>query len=83
MRFERHPAVPPNAERDRTDSANDQQDRAEQKPDRDRHVLGCFAVLRAVAKRTCQRLLRAAQDRYNQDRQTLFHVMIRSRFIFR
>src|SRR2546430_16639972 len=64
-------------------SADDRHDRTKQKPNADRHVLSRFAILGAVTKRARARMLRGEQDRHRQDRQKLFHVMIRSRFIFR
>ena len=46
----------PNLKTKRTDSAQDRHDRAKKKPDRNRHVLGRFAILGAVTKWTSKRL---------------------------
>src|SRR6266545_54397 len=80
-------AVSPNFETECADSADDRQNCAEQKPDRDGHVLRRFSIFGAVTKRTSARLLRHQQDRSayaqgygptsdHKNGQKLFHVMI-------
>src|SRR5207237_1627169 len=63
VRLLRHASLPPQVKTERADSANDRKNRAKKEPDRYCHVFGRFSVLRAVAKRACQRLLRGEQDR--------------------
>ena len=62
MWLERHPAMTPNVKAESAYPADDRHDRAEEEPDSHRHMLGRFAILCAVAKRTRQRL-REGQDR--------------------
>src|SRR6266705_3739622 len=76
--------MPPQMKTECPDSAEYRHDGAKKKPDRHRHVLGRFSIFCAVAKRTCQRLPNRRKDRQEEDRQDFrFHVMMRSRFIFR
>src|ERR1700680_2150847 len=82
-RLERHPTVAPNMKTERADSTQHRHDRPEEKPDRDRHVLGAFAILGAVTERTRHRLPERRKNGREQDRENFrFHVMMRSRFIF-
>ena len=83
VRFERHPAVSPNLETERADSTDHRHHCGEKEPNGHGHVLSRFAIFRAVTKRTRARLLGHKQGRQRQDREKLFHVMMRSRFIFR
>src|SRR5579864_3983676 len=83
MRRSWHPAVSPNFETECSDSAEHRHDRAKEKPDRNCHVLGRFPIFGAVTKWTRARLLNGQHDEKAQSREQLFHVMMRSRFIFR
>src|SRR5438874_9352658 len=89
MRLERHPAVFPNLETKRTDPTDYRHHRAEEEPNRHGHVLGRFAIFRAITKRTRARLLRDEKERsayaqgygatsHHKYGQKLFHVMMRS-----
>ena len=66
MRLDRHAAVAPQMKTERANPAKHRHHSAKKKPDRNRHVLGRLSVFGAVTKRTCQSLLRANQDRYEQ-----------------
>jgi hypothetical protein len=49
-----------------TNPAHDRHHRTKKKPNRDSHVLGRFAILGAVAKRTRQGLLGGKHNGYQQ-----------------
>src|SRR5437667_12489907 len=56
---------------ERSNSTDNGQHRAEEKPGSNRHVLSRFPVLRAVAKRACKRFLRSKQDRQEHNQSEL------------